>query len=84
MDKGVNLLRMRSRIDWLVFVLLLAAITAGAFGFEYTHAGSKTPGFSSVPLDDSWIHFIYARSLAGSLRLDYNPGKSEAGFTSML
>ena len=37
-----------------------------------------------MPLDDAWIHFIYARSLGTTLRLDYNPGQSETGFTSML
>ncbi len=52
--------------------------------FEYTDAGGQTPAFSSVPLDDAWIHFVYAKSLATSLSLDYNPGQSEAGFTSML
>lgn len=37
-----------------------------------------------MPLDDSWIHFIYARSFGHTLRFDFNPGRAEAGFSSML
>lgn len=36
------------------------------------------------PLDDSWIHHVYARSLAGGGFFEYVPGRPEAGFTSPL
>jgi len=39
------------------------------------------PGF---PLDDSWGHLVYARSLATFQGLCYNPGQPEAGVTSPL
>jgi hypothetical protein len=40
-----------------------------------------TRGF---PLDDSWIHAVYGRSVARSLSLAYNPGIPATGATSPL
>ena len=36
------------------------------------------------PLDDAWIHQVYARSLAMGQGMAYNPGQQEAGSTSPL
>ncbi len=73
------------RFGWVVAALVLAAAGASAVGFEFAPAdGGGIAGFRAVPLDDSWIHYVYAESLGTSLRLDYNPGESEAGFTSLL
>ncbi len=36
------------------------------------------------PLDDAWIHRVYARSLAFGHGFAYNPGQQEAGSTSPL
>ncbi len=74
-----------SRGDWAVVVLVLVAATVSAVGFEFAPAdGGMVARFQAVPLDDSWIHYVYAKSLGTTLRLDYNPGHSEAGFTSLL
>lgn len=72
-------------MDWAIGAAIVAAVVAGAMGFEMAPADDGTrAAFRSVPLDDSWIHYVYAESLGTSLRLDYNPGHSEAGFTSLL
>ena len=84
MAKGDSLLFMKSRTDWLLFAAILIVVIAGAIGFEYTDGGGQKPAFSAAPLDDSWIHFVYARAFATTLRFDYNPGQAEAGFSSML
>ena len=44
------------------------------------------PGFSlrGVPLDDVWIHLVYARSIARGEPFQYNPGEPETGSTSPL
>ncbi len=74
-----------NRLDGAIVMSLAAIAVAAAVGFELApaHDGSRA-AFRSVPLDDSWIHYVYAESLGTSLRLDYNPGHSEAGFTSLL
>jgi len=54
----------------LVFLLDRSSGTAAA-----------TTGF---PLDDSWIHLVYARSFSEFKGFAYNPGEQEAGFTSPL
>jgi hypothetical protein len=75
----------RTRDPWLlgVTLLLTAAIAASAVGFETASFGGFAPRFRAVPLDDAWIHYVYAESLGQTLRLDYNPGQAEAGFTSL-
>jgi len=84
MEKIVSLLPIQTRLEKILFGALVIIILLSAFAFEYTHHDNKRPGFLSVPLDDAWIHFVYAKSLATSLRLDYNNGESQAGFSSML
>lgn len=41
-------------------------------------------GFSGFPLDDSWIHFQFARNLASGQGFAFNPGVSVAGSTAPL
>ncbi|CAN5599553.1 hypothetical protein BH10BAC5_BH10BAC5_21490 [soil metagenome] len=43
-----------------------------------------THGHFGVPLDDSWIHFVFARNFAHEFNLTYNPGEPTAGTTSPL
>jgi hypothetical protein len=43
-----------------------------------------TAGFSSFPLDDSWIHLHFARNLAEGHGFAYNPGVPVAGSTAPL
>ena len=68
---------------WAVLALLLAVVIVSAVAFETASFDGFEAGFHAVPLDDSWIHFVYAESLGQHLRLDYNPGQAEAGFTSL-
>ena len=37
-----------------------------------------------MPLDDAFIHFVYARAVFESFGLHYNPGEAQAGFSSLL
>ncbi len=69
---------------WGVLAVLVLVVVASGVGFELAEFGGFQARFEAVPLDDSWIHYVYADSLAQHLRLDYNPGQSEAGFTSLL
>lgn len=50
-------------------VVIMATIPAGALGF---------------PLDDAWIHMVYARAVAFEGGLHYNPGEPGRGCTSLL
>ncbi len=55
-----------------------------AFVFELADSNGYSSRGQGVPLDDSWIHYIYAESFGTTFRLDYNPGQSESGFSSLL
>jgi len=82
---GVGAVKLSSRDPWTwaVPALLLPVVVLSAIGFETASFDGFQAGFRAVPLDDSWIHYVYAESLGFHLRLDYNPGQAEAGFTSM-
>lgn len=47
---------------------------------QYSGGNSALVG---LPLDDAWIHLVYARSFAESGQFAYNPGIPEAGMSSM-
>ena len=64
---------MRRRV--LVGLTLLTVATGWWF---LSGAG---PGF---PLDDAWMHLVYARALAAGEGLAFNPGQPEAGVTAPL
>ena len=78
-------MKLRSIDPWTAAVVggLLLVVIASAVGFETASFDGFQAGFRAVPLDDSWIHYVYAESLGQTLRLDYNPGQAEAGFTSL-
>jgi hypothetical protein len=66
-----------------------ACVTAAftfALGFFLLRQGhiAGTWGFSSFPLDDSWIHLHFARNLAEGQGFAYNPGVPVAGSTAPL
>jgi hypothetical protein len=65
-----------------VVLALTHGLTAAVFLLD------RSPGTNAavtgLPLDDAWIHLVYARSLAGFDGFSYNPGLPEAGFTSPL
>lgn len=64
--------------------IVLSALCAGVLGmmlFGLLAPSYFTRGF---PLDDAWIHAVYARSLAREGALAYNPGTPATGATSLL
>ena len=62
----------------------LGLLALFAYLFESTRLGDYMPAFRAVPLDDAWIHFVYARNTLTSGLLHYQPGQPAAGTTSLL
>lgn len=73
--------RVRRRLPALMRLLPFAALAAGVAHFV---AASPRFALTELPLDDAWIHQVYARALASGHGFAYNPGSQEAGFTSPL
>lgn len=65
----------------LIFVV---AHAASALAFLVDRAPSTAAALSGLPLDDAWIHLVYARSLAALHGFAFNPGQLETGSTSPL
>jgi hypothetical protein len=65
-------------------LIFLAAHVAVALFFLFDRAPGTAAALVGFPLDDAWIHMVYARSLAGLHGFAYNPGQLETGSTSPL
>ncbi|MBK8230895.1 MAG: hypothetical protein IPK72_09995 [Candidatus Eisenbacteria bacterium] len=65
-------------------ITLLVAHLLGSLLFMMSRSSGTNSAWAGLPLDDSWIHLVYARSLAERLAFHYNPGQWEAGMTSPL
>ena len=65
-------------------LIFLAAHVAAAFFFLLDRAPGTAAALTGLPLDDAWIHLVYARSLATLHGFAYNPGQLETGSTSPL
>jgi hypothetical protein len=65
-------------------LVFLAAHVAAALFFLLDRAPGTTAALYGLPLDDAWIHMVYARSLASLQGFAYNPGQLETGSTSPL
>ncbi|MFO0682730.1 MAG: hypothetical protein U0234_11790 [Sandaracinus sp.] len=65
----------------LGYVLVHAAVAAF---FVLRRDPGTDAAWIGFPLDDAWIHDVYARSLAHGGLFEYVPGRPEAGFTSPL
>lgn len=63
---------------WLGPLLLAAALAVSAVFLLVTRA----EGFVGYPLDDSWIHQVYARNIARYGEFAFVPGVPSAGSTS--
>src|SRR5687767_11811652 len=68
--------------SWWLAPALLAALVACLLYLRAERA--LLDGRLGLPLDDSWIHLQFARSLAGGEGLAYNPGERVAGSTAPL
>jgi arabinofuranosyltransferase len=66
---------------WLASVLVIGCL---AFAGFLLHTQGATSGEGGVPLDDAWIHFQFARNLAGGDGFSFNPGEPTAGSTAPL
>ncbi len=68
----------------LAYSLFIALhIITGLLFLLDTTSGTRA-ALDGVPLDDTWIHFVYAGNLAQQGGFYYNPGVPEAGATSPL
>lgn len=78
--RGFSMDRAAARV-----LLLCLAVTCG-ISLLYLINSAAGDGFAwrSVPLDDVWIHQVYARSIAEGQPFAYNPGEQETGSTSPL
>jgi hypothetical protein len=65
-------------------LLFLAAHLAIALWFVLDRSPGTAAALVGFPLDDAWIHMVYARSLAALHGFAYNPGQLETGSTSPL
>jgi hypothetical protein len=65
------------RLSWA-----LATAVGGALFLAFLTAGGRATSASEFPLDDAWIHQVYARGLLHDGRPTYG-GISEAGFSSL-
>lgn len=72
----------RNRI--VVCAALLLIHMAVAWFYTTMRVANSDAAWSDFPLDDSWIHMVYGRSVAHSGLPAYNDGEMEAGFTSPL
>ncbi|HEY5573172.1 MAG TPA: hypothetical protein VIK64_09205 [Anaerolineales bacterium] len=50
----------------------------------YIIYGFQSPGRQGFPLDDAWIHLVFARNIARGSGFSYNPGEMIAGSTAPL
>jgi hypothetical protein len=65
-------------------LVFLAAHLATALWFVLDRSPGTAAALLGFPLDDAWIHMVYARSLAALQGFAYNPGQLETGSTSPL
>lgn len=69
---------------WRLLLILFAVEGVASVPFIFWPWSGTDAGLTGFPLDDSWIHLVYARALAMGDGFAYNPGQIEAGFTSPL
>jgi len=69
------------RAIWLVLLVVHVVL---ALLFLLDRSPGTDAALTGFPLDDTWIHMVYARNVAQSGLPHYNDGVLEAGFTSPL
>ncbi|MEW6092350.1 MAG: hypothetical protein AB1531_00140 [Chloroflexota bacterium] len=74
---------LKSLGEHLPFYLVAISLTLIVSALYLTGTASGGDwAWRGVPLDDTWIHLVYARSLAEQGGFFYNPGIPEAGMSS--
>ena len=76
------ILRNLVHLDWAPYVMIAALQVLTAFVFLSNSSSGISSWFDEFPLDDGWIHMVYARSFAEHAQLWYNTGVPETGMTS--
>src|SRR5437879_4023356 len=71
---------LREHFPFYIAAIVLTFVGAALYLFD-RHSGSNS-ALVGLPLDDNWIHLVYARSLAQQGWFNYNPGVPEAGMSS--
>jgi hypothetical protein len=76
----------RTRWDrpWVLVATVVAVHMVAAVPFLFVAWPGTYAGLTGLPLDDGWIHLVYARALSVFDGFCYNPGQAEAGFSSPL
>ena len=69
---------------WPVALTLAVVHAATALLFLLDRAPGTAAALFGFPVDDAWIHLVYARSFGQLQGFAYNPGVQEAGSTSPL
>lgn len=64
--------------------VIVAVRLALTLVFLLSRASATDSALVGLPLDDGWIHLVYARNLAVGHEVAYNPGEPEVGLTSPL
>lgn len=72
------------RDAWRFLAVVAGLNVALAWLFVRDRAPGTGAAWQGLPLDDAWIHLVYARAVALTGRFEYNPGQPETGFTSPL
>ena len=67
----------------MLAIALVAAVSTWLL-FLLDRAPGTGAALAGFPLDDAWIHLVYARGLVTEGGFHYNPGVPEAGMTSPL
>jgi len=73
-----------ARFDWQPYALIAGLQVLIAMVFLSNTTSGASSWFDKFPLDDGWIHMVYARSFAEHAQFWYNPGTPESGMTSPL
>lgn len=71
----------RSEVVLFSALAVLVVLVLAALYLLSRHSGTRS-AWEGLPLDDTWIHLVYARSLATQGWFYYNPGVAEAGMSS--
>jgi hypothetical protein len=74
--------RIKPHLPFYVVSIFLTGILA--LCYLLNRSSGANWAWIGLPLDDNWIHLVYARSLAEHGGFFYNPGVAEAGMSSPL